>query len=62
MSFTQHIENELKVLQRVHNEFLVQFIKSYKDDEYYYFLMEFIKGMELFDAMREIGLLSSTDS
>ena len=35
--------------------FIVQFVRSYKDDINIYFLMEFVKGMELFDVIREIG-------
>jgi cGMP-dependent protein kinase len=37
----------------------MEFIRSYKDENYIYFLTEFIKGMELFDAIRVIGLLNS---
>jgi cGMP-dependent protein kinase len=33
-----------------------------KDEYNVYFLMEYIRGMELFDAIREIGLLTSSDS
>lgn len=33
-----------------------------KDDYYIYFLLDYIQGMELFDVIREIGLLSSYDS
>jgi cGMP-dependent protein kinase len=37
----------------------MQFIRSYKDENYIYFLTEFINGIELFDAIRLIGLLNS---
>jgi cGMP-dependent protein kinase len=37
----------------------MEYIRSYKDDNYIYFLTEFINGMELFDAIRVIGLLNS---
>lgn len=37
----------------------MEFIRSYKDDNYIYFLTEFINGMELFDAIRVIGLLNA---
>lgn len=37
----------------------MEFIKSYKDESYIYFLTEFINGIELFDAIRMIGLLDS---
>ncbi len=39
--------------------FIMEFIRSYKDDNYIYFLTEFINGIELFDAIRLIGLLDS---
>jgi len=42
--------------------FCMQFIRSFKDDYHIFFLLQFIKGMELFDAIREIGLLGTYDS
>lgn len=33
----------------------MQFMRTYKDDHQIYFLLEYIKGMELFDVIREIG-------
>jgi cGMP-dependent protein kinase len=33
-----------------------------KDNNNIYFLVEYIKGMELFDVIREIGLLNTFDS
>jgi len=40
----------------------MQYIKTFKDENFIYFLLEFVKGLELFDVIREIGLLSSFDS
>lgn len=37
--------------------FIMRFYRSYKDDENIYFLTEFINGIELFDAIRIIGIL-----
>lgn len=37
--------------------FTLDFIRSFKDANYVYFLTEFIDGMELFDALRVIGLV-----
>lgn len=37
----------------------MEYIRSYKDEHYVYFLTEFINGIELFDAIRLIGLLNS---
>ena len=38
------------------------FKRTFKDDNNIYFLVEYIKGMELFDVIREIGILSTYDS
>ncbi len=36
----------------------MEFVRSYKDEHYIYFLTELINGVELFDAIRLIGLLN----
>ena len=33
----------------------MQFIRTFKDSYNVYFLVEYVKGMELFDVIREIG-------
>nr|CAH69748.1 cGMP-dependent protein kinase 13-3 [Paramecium tetraurelia] len=58
----RHLAQEKQVLSTINFPFLMQFYKSMKDQNYIYFLVEFIKGMELFDAIREIGLLTTVDS
>lgn len=40
----------------------MRFYKSLKDENFIYFLVEYIKGMELFDVIRDIGLLNTYDS
>ena len=42
--------------------FILTFVKSFEDQENLYFLTELIKGMELFDVIRDIGLLGTYDS
>jgi cGMP-dependent protein kinase len=37
-------------------------MRTFKDPLDVYFLLEFVKGMELFDVIRDIGLLSTYDS
>jgi len=39
--------------------FIMSFIRTFKDNLSVYFLVEYIKGMELFDVIREIGLLTA---
>lgn len=41
---------------------MMEFIRTFKDQNYLYFLVEYVKGMELFDVIREIGLLGTYDS
>ena len=33
----------------------MKFIRSFKDNNNIYFLNEYVKGLELFDVIREIG-------
>lgn len=42
--------------------FIMRFVRSFKDDINIYFLVEYVKGMELFDVIRDIGLLKAYDS
>ena len=37
---------------------VVKLVKTMKDNNYIYFLMDYIKGKELFDVIRDIGLLN----
>jgi len=40
----------------------MKYLTKYEDEKYIYLLTEFIRGMELFDAIREIGLLDGDQS
>lgn len=42
--------------------FVMKFYRSFKDNSNIYFLEEYVKGIELFDAIRDIGLLKTYDS
>lgn len=52
------ILEEKHILTVINSPLLVNFTKSFKDNHYIYFLMEYIKGFELFDVIREIGILT----
>ncbi|KAM3137532.1 hypothetical protein pb186bvf_010322 [Paramecium bursaria] len=58
----KHLAQEKIALQAVQFPLIMHFIKSFKDQNYIYFVEEYIKGMELFDVIREIGLLNLYDS
>ena len=56
------LRNEREVLSQLLHPFLVSFYGSYKDDMKLYFLMEYVNGVDLFTAIRDIGLLSESDA
>ncbi|KAL4498348.1 hypothetical protein ABPG72_013154 [Tetrahymena utriculariae] len=58
----KHLIQEKKVLEVAQFPFMMKFIKTFKDNQNVYFLLEYVKGMELFDVIREIGLLNTYDS
>lgn len=37
---------------------IVKLVKTFKDDNRIYFLMEYINGKDLFDVIRDIGQVS----
>jgi cGMP-dependent protein kinase len=37
-------------------------VKTYKDERRIYLLTEFVKGMDLFDVLRELGLCNDRDA
>ena len=58
----KHIQDERRVLKILNSPFIMKFFRTYKDDKNVYFLTEYIRGMELFDVIREIGLLTKPEA
>lgn len=58
----RHLQQEKSVLEIVDFPFIMKFVRSFKDDINIYFLGEYVRGIELFDAIRDIGLLKNYDS
>lgn len=54
----KNLELERSILLKLDHPFIVKLVKTLKDSKFIYFLMEHIKGKELFDIIREIGLLN----
>ena len=52
------MELERSILVKIDHPFIVKLVKTMKDKNYVYFLMDYIKGKELFDVIRDIGLLN----
>ena len=53
-----NLELEISILLQIDHPFIVKLVKTMKDSKYIYFLMDYIKGKELFDVIRDIGLLN----
>ena len=49
---------EKAILLQIDHPFIVKLVKCMKDEFNIYFLMEYLKGKELFDVIRDIGLLN----
>lgn len=56
------IEQEKNVLALLDHMFILKSIKSFEDPTHIYFLTEFIRGMDMFDVLRRLGLVSDEDT
>jgi cGMP-dependent protein kinase len=54
----KNIELERSILLQIDHPFIVKLVKTLKDKNYIYYLMDYIKGKELYEVLLEIGLLS----
>ena len=61
-SLHENLFLEKNILMQLDHTFIVSLIKTFKDEKRFYFLMEFVKGLDLFDALRKMGLLNEDDS
>ena len=53
-----NIQLEKNILLKIDHPFIVKLVKCLDDKSNMYFLMEYLKGKELFDVIRDIGLLN----
>eukprot|EP01017_Pseudomicrothorax_dubius_P023633 TRINITY_DN2520_c0_g1_i2.p1 TRINITY_DN2520_c0_g1~~TRINITY_DN2520_c0_g1_i2.p1 ORF type:complete len:815 (+),score=191.06 TRINITY_DN2520_c0_g1_i2:35-2479(+) len=54
--------NSKKVQEGLFHPFIVNFYRTFRDNVNIYFLLEYIRGMELFDVIREMGLLNTYEA
>lgn len=54
----ENIEMEKGVLLKIDHPFIVKLVKSLKNNKHLFYLMEYVRGKELWDVIREIGLLN----
>jgi len=43
-------------MEYVNFPFIMTYFRSFRDEHNVYFLLEFIRGLELFDVIRDIGI------
>ena len=54
----KHIQLEKNILLKIDHPFIVKLVKCLENEKNIFFLMEYVKGKELFNIIRDIGLLS----
>ena len=54
----ENIMLEKNIILKIDHPFIVKLVKSLKDENNVYFLLEYVKGKELFEVMRDIGYLN----
>ena len=57
-SLEECVEVERDVLLKIDHPFIMKMVKYLKNDSYIFFINEYIKGKELWEVIRDIGLLS----
>ena len=62
MNQAKYLLMERSVLMQISHRFIMKLIKTFKDETYLYFLLEYIPGATLFDVFHEIGRFSLPDA
>jgi cGMP-dependent protein kinase len=57
-----NLEMERRILLKIDHPFIMKMVKSLKDEHDVYFLTEYIRGKEMWDVLRDIGLLNKEQS
>jgi cGMP-dependent protein kinase len=58
----ENLQLERKILLQLDHTFILKLVKTFKDQRRIYFLMEFVRGLDLFDVLRQLGLVTDADS
>lgn len=57
-----NLDLERSILLKIDHPFIVKLVKTMKSEKFIFFLMEYIRGKELFDVIRDIGLLTKAQT
>lgn len=58
----ENILLERNVMMQLDHSMVIKLVKTFKDEQRLYFLMEYVRGMDLFDVLRNMGLLKDLDA
>ncbi|CAG9311323.1 PKG_8 [Blepharisma stoltei] len=58
----ENILLERRIMLQLDHCMVVKLVKTFKDDTRLYFLMEYVRGLDLFDVLRNMGLLNENDA
>jgi cGMP-dependent protein kinase len=58
----ESLKREKNILGLVDHEFAMKLVTTLKDSKRVYFVCEFVKGMDLYDVMRKMSVVSENDS
>ena len=61
-SLEKHTQQEKAVLQLVNFPLIMKMYRTFKDNDFVFFLQSFVRGMELFDVIRQMDLLDNEQS
>ena len=53
---------ERKILLQLDHMLILKLVRTFKDARRIYFLTEFVRGLDLFDVLRQLNLVSDRDS
>ena len=53
---------ERKILLQLDHNLILKLVRTFKDDKRIYFLTEFVRGLDLFDVLRQLNLVSDRDA
>ncbi|OMJ88882.1 hypothetical protein SteCoe_2545 [Stentor coeruleus] len=53
---------ERKILLTLDHVFIMKLVKTFKDQKRIYFLTEYVRGLDMFDVLREVNIVSEHDA
>ena len=55
LTLERHTLQEKEVLEQINFNFIMKMHRTFKDPHFVYFLLSYVRGMELFEVIRQMG-------